>query len=112
MSSLVDGFTADLVPVDFRAPGVPQEGSEGDAANVLGGRDQVDDRGLRYRRRHVGGQRVNDVLPVTVERFTLSSPGNMSLINKYHRLITAIKKYPLNRHHLPAFKSSVTKKPT
>ena len=87
MSSLVDGFTADLVPVDFRAPGVPQEGSEGDAANVLGGRDQVDDRGLRYRRRHVGGQRVNDVLTVAVERFTLSSPGNKSLINQYYTSI-------------------------
>ena len=46
---------------------MPQESSERDPANVLASRDQVDDGGLGHRRRHVGGQRVNDVLAVTAK---------------------------------------------
>ena len=44
---LVDFPAANLVPVELRTPGMPQDGPEGDAANVLGGRDQVDEGGLR-----------------------------------------------------------------
>ena len=68
---LLDRVSADLLPVDLSASRVPQDGSEGGAADVLGHLDDVAERVLGQ---PVGGgasDGAHDVLPVPVEMWNV-----------------------------------------